>query len=170
MPWEDGGCTDIDNAVALCRRCHRMLHRRKWQNRIDPDGTYTLVLEDGTIRTTRPPGLDDQLPLLPGATSSEPARVPGGRRPTSRPHCDCRCAEHRSPDEEAEFPACRDASLRCSGMRFAPLEVQNACQNRRACHPVPTVGDTPASSFAGDRNVPKWDASDGSDEGVASVA
>ena len=49
-------------------------------NRIDPDGTYTLVLEDGTERTTRPPGLDAQLPRLPVATSSEPARVPGRRR------------------------------------------------------------------------------------------
>lgn len=76
VPWEDGGCTDIANAVALCRRCHRMLHRRRWANRIEPDGTYTVTLEDGTERTSRPPGLDDQLPLLPVATTSEPARTP----------------------------------------------------------------------------------------------
>ena len=115
VPWEDGGCTDIDNAVALCRRCHRILHRRKWQNRIDPDGTYTLVMEDGTVRTTRPPGLDDQLPGLPVATTSEPA---GPRcsppRPTGRPRCDCPCEEHHSPDEEAEFQRTREIVLeRC---------------------------------------------------------
>ena len=23
IPWEDGGLTDIDNGVAMCRRCHR---------------------------------------------------------------------------------------------------------------------------------------------------
>src|SRR5690606_1554283 len=30
IPWDEGGTTDIANAVALCGRCHRMLHRRKW--------------------------------------------------------------------------------------------------------------------------------------------
>ena len=104
VPWEEGGCTDIDNAVALCRRCHRMLHRRRWANRIEPDGTYTVTLEDGTERTTRPPGLDPRLPRLPVATSSEPARpVATPPPPTRRPRCDCPCPEHRSPTEEAEF-------------------------------------------------------------------
>jgi hypothetical protein len=76
VPWEEGGCTDVGNAVALCRRCHRMLHRRRWANRIEPDGTYTVTLHDGTERTSRPPGLDDQLPLLRVATTSAPARTP----------------------------------------------------------------------------------------------
>ena len=104
VPWEEGGCTDIDNAVALCRRCHRMLHRRRWANRIDPDGTYTVTLEDGTERTTRPPGLDPGLPRPPVATSSEPARpVALPPAPTRRPRCDCPCPEHRSASEEADF-------------------------------------------------------------------
>ncbi len=104
VPWEEGGLTDIDNAVALCRRCHRMLHRRRWANRIDPDGTYTVTLEDGTERTTRPPGLTARLPRPPVATTSEPARpVVTAPPPTRRPRCDCPCPEHRSPSEEVEF-------------------------------------------------------------------
>ncbi len=102
VPWEEGGCTDIDNAVALCRRCHHMLHRHRWHDRIEPDGTYTLVLEDGTTRTTRPPGLDDQLPRLPVATTAEAARLPNEPPRGRRPGCDCPCSEHRSPAEEAE--------------------------------------------------------------------
>lgn len=104
VPWEEGGCTDIDNAVALCRRCHRMLHRRRWANRIDPDGTYTVTIEDGTERSIRPPGLDPGLPRASVATSSEPARPAATPPPPSRrPRCDCPCPEHRSPREEAEF-------------------------------------------------------------------
>ncbi len=102
-PWEEGGCTDIENAVALCRRCHRMLHRHRWRNTIEPDGTYTVTLEGGSTRVSRPPGIDPRLPRLPVATSSEPARPMATAPPaTRRPHCDCACPEHRSPTEEAE--------------------------------------------------------------------
>jgi hypothetical protein len=76
VPWEDGGLTDVDNGVAKCRRCHRQHHRLKWVDRLDPDGTYRVIRPDGTEITTRPAGLDDQLPLLPVATTSEPARIP----------------------------------------------------------------------------------------------
>ena len=94
VPWDEGGCTDVDNAVALCRRCHRMLHRRRWPNRIRPDGAYALELEDGTVRTTRPTELDGRLPRIPVATTSEPARpvrpadtadAPDGPGPPQRP-------------------------------------------------------------------------------------
>ena len=76
IPWEDGGLTDIDNGVAKCRRCHRQHHRLEWVDRLDPDGTYRVIRPDGTEITTRPAGLDHQLPLLPVATTSEPARIP----------------------------------------------------------------------------------------------
>ncbi len=103
VPWEEGGCTDIDNAVALCRRCHRMLHRHRWRNEIATDGTYTLTVAGGATRVSRPPGIDPLLPRLPVATSSEPARPAAtSPPPTRRPRCDCPCLEHRSPAEEAE--------------------------------------------------------------------
>ena len=75
IPWEDGGLTDVDNGVAKCRRCHLEHHRKTWVDRLDPDGTYRVIRPDGTEITTRPARLDDQLPLLPVATTSEPARL-----------------------------------------------------------------------------------------------
>lgn len=103
VPWEEGGYTDIDNAIALCRRCHRLLHRHRWTNEIGPDGTYTLTTEDSTTRVSRPPGIDPLLPHLPVATSSEPARpVETEPPPTRRPRCNCPCPEHRNPTEHAE--------------------------------------------------------------------
>jgi hypothetical protein len=76
IPWEDGGTTDITNGVAKCRRCHLEHHRLKWVDRLDVDGTYRVIRPDGTEIATRPAGIDDQLPLLPVTTTSEPARLP----------------------------------------------------------------------------------------------
>jgi len=76
VPWEDRGGTDITNGLALCRRCHLQLHRRRWANRIEPDGTYAVAVHGGTTRVTRPPRLDDEVPLLPVATASAPQRIP----------------------------------------------------------------------------------------------
>ena len=75
VPWEQGGVTDVDNGVAKCRRCHLEHHRKRWVDRLDSDGTYRVLRADGTEIATRPAGIDDQLPLLPVATTSEPARV-----------------------------------------------------------------------------------------------
>jgi hypothetical protein len=74
VPWEEGGTTDVGNGVAKCRRCHLEHHRKKWVDHLDPDGTYRVTRPDGTEIATRPAGLDDQLPILPVATTSEPAR------------------------------------------------------------------------------------------------
>jgi hypothetical protein len=81
-----------------------MLHRRKWANRIEPDGTYTITLEDGTTRTTRPPGLteDPRLPVATTAQAARPPDIPPPPPPTRRPRCNCPCLEHRSPAEHAE--------------------------------------------------------------------
>lgn len=103
VPWEAGGTTDIGNAVAKCRRCHLEHHRKKWTDRLDPDGTYTVTTNDRRRLTTRPRNLENPVPRLPVATTAEPAPAPRTGRSTSRPHCDCRCEEHRSPEEEAEF-------------------------------------------------------------------
>ena len=74
-PWDAGGATDLGNGVAKCRRCHLEHHRRKWVDRLDPDGTYVVTTGGGHVVATRPGGLSDQLPVLPVATSSEPPRA-----------------------------------------------------------------------------------------------
>lgn len=84
-PWETGGTTDLANAVAKCRRCHLEHHRRRWVDRLDPDGTYTVITSDGTPITTNPGGFHHQLPMIPVATSSEPARTaPSAQRARDR--------------------------------------------------------------------------------------
>jgi phage terminase Nu1 subunit (DNA packaging protein) len=73
-PWDAGGCTDIANGMPKCGFCHLDHHAKGWTDRIEPDGTYVLSLPDGSERRYRPPGHDDQLPLLPVASTSRPAR------------------------------------------------------------------------------------------------
>ncbi|MGC0252179.1 HNH endonuclease signature motif containing protein [Pseudactinotalea sp. Z1748] len=43
-PWEDGGPTDLDNAVPLCHRHHRMAHDHKYHHTRTPTGTYTFTM------------------------------------------------------------------------------------------------------------------------------
>lgn len=38
LPWEHGGPTDLDNLVLLCRRHHRVAHRRGWSLTLGHDG------------------------------------------------------------------------------------------------------------------------------------
>ena len=35
--WDDGGATDMDNLVLLCRSCHTSVHHRGWRVTIHPD-------------------------------------------------------------------------------------------------------------------------------------
>ena len=65
--WEDGGPTDIDNGLLLCRRHHRKLHTKAgWQLKLLPDATVELTHPDGTTETSYPNGLDPpRLPLPP---------------------------------------------------------------------------------------------------------
>jgi hypothetical protein len=102
VPWECGGRTDIANGVAKCRRCHLDHHRKRWRNRLDADGTYTVTTTDGRELVSRPPGWHDEH-RLPVHTTAESAREPAFVRDRHRPRCDCPCPQHRSPDEEAEF-------------------------------------------------------------------
>ena len=53
--WEDGGPTQLDNLVLLCRRHHTRIHRRGWQIELLPDATVEVTGPDGTVETTRPP-------------------------------------------------------------------------------------------------------------------
>ncbi|MGC0249045.1 HNH endonuclease signature motif containing protein [Pseudactinotalea sp. Z1748] len=43
-PWENGGPTDLDNAVPLCHRHHRMAHDHKYHQRRTSTGTYTFTM------------------------------------------------------------------------------------------------------------------------------
>ncbi len=73
QPWESGGRTDITNAVTKCRHEHLDHHRRRWPDRLEPDGTYTVTTDTGVEHTTRPPGWAPP-PQIP--TSTTAAGVP----------------------------------------------------------------------------------------------
>jgi len=63
--WEDGGPTDIDNGLLLCRRHHRKLHSTAgFRLKLLPDGTAELTHPNGTTEQSQPSGLDPpRLPL-----------------------------------------------------------------------------------------------------------
>ena len=66
--WEDGGPTDIDNGLLLCRRHHHNLHSKDhWSLKLLPDGTVELTHPDGTTETSYPKGLDPPRLPLPDA-------------------------------------------------------------------------------------------------------
>jgi hypothetical protein len=50
------GPTRLDNLVLLCRRHHTRLHRRGWEAKLLPDGTFEVTDPQGHTRTSRPPG------------------------------------------------------------------------------------------------------------------
>jgi hypothetical protein len=52
--WEHGGCTDVANGVALCRRHHRLVHRAGYRLKLLPDATLRVTYPDGRTRTTTP--------------------------------------------------------------------------------------------------------------------
>jgi len=41
VSWIDGGATDLDNLVMICRRHHTLLHEGRWRLVRRPDGTWT---------------------------------------------------------------------------------------------------------------------------------
>ena len=53
--WEDGGPTQPDNLVLLCRRHHTRAHRRGWSIKLLPDATVEVITPTGQVHTTRPP-------------------------------------------------------------------------------------------------------------------
>ena len=62
--WSEGGPTDLDNLVLLCRRHHRMLHRRRgMEAELLADGGFKVTAPNGTVRISRPPGTGP--PALP---------------------------------------------------------------------------------------------------------
>jgi hypothetical protein len=57
--WLDGGTTDLDNLVLLCRRHHVLCHEGRWRLTRAPDGTITTTKPDpaGTPPPKRGPPL-----------------------------------------------------------------------------------------------------------------
>ena len=48
LEWvADVGPTDLDNMVMVCRRHHRVAHRRGWSLALDPDGWSRWTAPDG---------------------------------------------------------------------------------------------------------------------------
>ena len=52
VPWEEDGETSLDNLILGCSHHHHLLHRRRWAQRLDGDGSYTVTAPDGRTWTT----------------------------------------------------------------------------------------------------------------------
>ena len=63
--WAEGGPTDLDNLVLLCRRHHRMVHEGGWRV-IRVDGAVTTVAPTVTFAAARGP--DEKEPSYSGVT------------------------------------------------------------------------------------------------------
>ncbi len=53
--WQDGGITSLTNAVSLCRRHHRVIHRGEWEVRINPTDGLPEFLPPSTVDRQRNP-------------------------------------------------------------------------------------------------------------------
>ncbi len=59
--WIDGGPTDLDNLVLLCRRHHTMLHEYGWTIRAKPNALEFVHADGRPVTPCRPPPLDPAL-------------------------------------------------------------------------------------------------------------
>ena len=55
IPWIDGGRTCLTNAVLLCRRHHRVIHRGEWEVRINPADGLPQFLPPSYLDSQRQP-------------------------------------------------------------------------------------------------------------------
>lgn len=54
IEWTDGGRTDLDNLVLLCRHHHGVTHRNGWSLTATGDGTFTWTTPSrGTLNSQR---------------------------------------------------------------------------------------------------------------------
>lgn len=54
VPWSQGGASDLDNAILLCRHHHRLVHEGGW--RVVGDGRTKAVDANGSIAVVGPSG------------------------------------------------------------------------------------------------------------------
>jgi hypothetical protein len=52
--WREGGPTDPDNLVSLCRYHHRLVHEGGWRIEGDPGDVLRFVHPQGRELSTRP--------------------------------------------------------------------------------------------------------------------
>jgi hypothetical protein len=74
--WVDGGKTNMDNLVQLCRYHHTLIHKGLFRIRAEGNGTCTFLRANGTVvpQAPRQPRGD--------CTSLKSANTDGGLRPT----------------------------------------------------------------------------------------
>jgi hypothetical protein len=72
-PFDEGGTTDINTGYLKTRREHLDHHRRGCTDRINPDGSVTLISPEGRERDTRSPMWPGDGPTLPVHTTAAPA-------------------------------------------------------------------------------------------------
>ncbi len=56
--WEHGGTSDLDNFLPVCERHHHKIHHHGWLITLGDHRELTILLPDGQIMTTGPPGRD----------------------------------------------------------------------------------------------------------------
>lgn len=71
IAWQDGGPTDLANALSMCDHDHHGVHDRRWRITIDDpalgtNGPVTFTAPNGTRRTSHPPGPASVLRGPPG--------------------------------------------------------------------------------------------------------
>ena len=79
VPWAEGGATDTDNLVSLCRRHHRLLHHGTLTITGNADTVHGLSFTDEHNRTLVERA-DPILPTEPPPTPSTPYQHPSGGR------------------------------------------------------------------------------------------
>jgi hypothetical protein len=88
--WETGGGTDVEHGVLLSPHCHTVVHQPGWSERLEPDGTYTVITPRGEELTSRPPGAGPPGGLPIHSTAEKPRPLPFDpgltREPSPDPH------------------------------------------------------------------------------------
>ena len=59
--WANAGATEEWNLVSLCPRHHHLVHEEGWSIRGDPRRSLEFVKPNGTVLSTGPPRLRDDI-------------------------------------------------------------------------------------------------------------
>ena len=75
--WPDGGPTDTNNLVMLCRYHHRLMHEGGWSLRGDPDGSLRFVKPNGETIADNRTSVEENIKrrLVDGSMLREPGKA-----------------------------------------------------------------------------------------------